>query len=302
MMIRPSHFGFNPMTAESNAFQMADPGDSPEKISMLARREFDTSIDNLIKANIDVIPFEDEDNKILPDSVFPNNWISFHDDGTVVLYPMMAENRRLERRTDILLQLQEKGFSINRILDYTSQELDARYLEGTGSVVFDHVNRIAFANHSPRTDSSVFKKLCSDLNYRDLLFNAVDPSGLDIYHTNVLMCIGTQFVVICLEAIHNDAQRRELLNASEQTGHEVIEISYGQLSSFVGNMLEVRKKDGDNAIIMSESAYNSLDAKQRSLLSGFGDLIVLTIPVIEKYGGGSARCMIAGIHLPKINA
>jgi hypothetical protein len=271
------------------------------EISRAAQQEFDRFHDLLIKHNVHVIVMEDQPDTILPDSVFPNNWISLHHDGTVVLYPMMAENRRLERRMDILPDLQNNyGFNIIRILDYTNHEVDGQYLEGTGSVVFDYVNRIAYANRSDRTDEFVFHKLCSDLGYKGIFFEAADPSGIDIYHTNVMMCLGTKFVVICLDAIANESMRLKLLQSFEETGHEVIDINFRQLNDFAGNMIEIQDRNKETVIVMSERSHDSLSSDQIKRLSKYGTILSSPIPQIQKYGGGSARCMIAGIYLPTI--
>ena len=299
LMIRPSNFGYNPLTARSNAFQIQDARIDPTEISQAAREEFDHFHEHLIENNIEVIVFEDKDGSVLPDSVFPNNWISLHHDGTVVLYPMMAENRRLERRMDILPDLQNKyGYNILKILDYTNHELDGQYLEGTGSVVFDYANGIAYANRSDRTDEQVFNKLCADLGYKGIFFDAVDPDGNDIYHTNVMMCLGTRFVVICLDSIPDESMKLKLLHSFEETGHEVIDISFRQLNDFAGNMIEILDRDKQPVIVMSERSYHSLSTDQIKRLSGYGTILSSPIPQIQKYGGGSARCMIAGIYLP----
>ena len=301
MMIRPSNFGYNPLTAQSNAFQVKDTSNTAREISRAAQQEFDRFHDLLIKHNVHVIVMEDQPGTILPDSVFPNNWISLHHDGTVVLYPMMAENRRLERRMDILPHLNNKyGFNIIRILDYTNYEVDGQYLEGTGSVVFDYVNSIAYANRSDRTDEHVFFKLCSDLGYKGIFFEAVDPSGKDIYHTNVMMCLGTKFVVICLDAIANESMRLKLLQSFEETGHEVIDINFRQLNDYAGNMIEILDRNKETVIVMSERSHDSLSSDQIKRLSRYGTILSSPIPQIQKYGGGSARCMIAGIYLPMI--
>ena len=301
MMIRPSNFGYNPLTAHSNAFQVQDTRNDPMEISREAQKEFDQFHELLLKRNINVIVVEDQEGIALPDSVFPNNWISLHHDGTVILYPMMAENRRLERRMDILPDLQNKyGFNIVRILDYTNHETDGQYLEGTGSVVFDYAHKIAYANRSDRTDEIVFNKLCSDLDYKGIFFEAVDTSGNDIYHTNVMMCLGTRFVVICLDAIPNESMRLKLLHSFEETGHEVIDINYTQLNHFAGNMIEVLDRDKEPVIVMSERSYQSLSSDQIKRLSNYGTILSSPIPQIQRYGGGSARCMIAGIYLPII--
>lgn len=301
LMIRPSNFGFNPLTAQSNVFQRSDLSISSEEISSEALKEFDNFINILQKSNVHTIIFDDQEGSILPDSVFPNNWISFHHNGTVVLYPMLAENRRLERRQDILLELQNKhSFNIESILDFSSHELHGRFLEGTGSVVFDYRNKLAYANISPRTDVFVLNKLCDDLGYENKLFNAKDATGHDIYHTNVMMCITGSYVIVCLRAIQDEYMRIKLLHSFEKTGHEIIEIDFRQLECFAGNMIEVQNQQGESVLIMSESAYTSLSRDQLNRLSRHSEILYAPIPVIEKYGGGSARCMIAGIFLPKI--
>ena len=300
-MVRPSHFGYNPLTASSNVFQKSDSKVSQGEINRQAREEFDHFTDLLIKSNIGVLIFEDLTDTILPDSVFPNNWISLHHDGTVVLYPMMAENRRLERRKDILLQLQNRyHYNIDKIIDYSSYEIDGQFLEGTGSVVFDYMHKIAYANASPRTNKKLFHKLCDDLGFKELLFNAQGPAGKDIYHTNVMMSLGTRFVIVCLEAVVDMAGRSALMQSFEKTNHEVVEISYQQMIKFAGNMIELHTKNGTPVLAMSESAYRSLSKAQLNQLSRYADIIFAPIPVIEKYGGGSARCMIAANFLPRI--
>lgn len=299
LMIRPSHFGYNPSTAGSNAFQFIDGSMPAEEISLQARKEFDNFADILKKTGIEVIIFEDRSDLILPDSVFPNNWISFHPDGTVVLYPMLADNRRLERREDILLTLQNQYlFNISRVLDYTRDENSDRYLEGTGSMVLDYVNGIAYANSSPRTEKKLFKKVCEDLGIEGILFEAYDNSGREIYHTNVMMCIGSGYVVICMEAVRESSDRSALWNSFKRSGHRVVEISYSQMECFAGNMIEVQALDGRQVLIMSDNALQSLKEDQIKALSGHAELLTAGIPIIEKYGGGSVRCMIAGIFLP----
>jgi len=300
-MIRPSNFGYNPLTAQSNAFQSSDPELKPEEISEKAKQEFDHFVELLLTNGINTFAINDKEDVILPDSVFPNNWISFHHDGTVVLYPMLAVNRRPERRPDILLHLQnDHNLHIETILDYTEYEVHGRFLEGTGSVVFDYKNKIAYANVSPRTDEIVFNKMCEDLGYKKVMFVAQDPSGQDIYHTNVMMCIGNKYVVICLEAIPDDIHRAKLLNSFEKTGLEVIEINYRQLEMFAGNMIEVYNDRKESILIMSKSAFKSLDKDQLKRLDKLATILYAPIPVIQKYGGGSVRCMIAGVFLPKI--
>lgn len=300
MMIRPSHFGYNPETAGSNAFQKTRNIHSENEIISLAQNEFDHFVDLLARTNINIIVFKDREDLHLYDSVFPNNWLSFHHDGTIVLYPMMSGIRRMERRMDIVLSLQnDYHFQIERIIDYTEYENHGRYLEGTGSVVFNYSNKIAYANRSPRTDEGIFDKLCSDLGFQKIIFNATDLAGQDIYHTNVLMCIGTGYVIVCLDALPDESTRKLLLDSFEETGHEVIDISYEQLGKFAGNMIEVRDVNRQPVLVMSEQARKSLKPNQVKRLSHHAEFLSARIPVIERYGGGSVRCMIAGIFLPK---
>jgi hypothetical protein len=301
LMVRPSNFGFNPLTASSNAFQKKDTTTSTTEINLLARKEFDYFTNQLIKANIEVLIFEDHKNLILPDSVFPNNWISLHHDGTVVLYPLMAENRRQEKRKEMLLRLQNKyHFNINRVLDYSSYETNGQFLEGTGSVVFDYMHKIAYANTSPRTDAHLFHQLCQDLGFEGILFKALGPSGKDIYHTNVMMCLGSGFAVVCLETVVTASMRSTLSESFERTNHEILPINISQMAGFAGNMIEVLNKVGEPVLVMSTTAYQSLEKDQIRRLSHYGDILSIPIPVIEKSGGGSARCMIAGNFLPKL--
>jgi hypothetical protein len=303
LMIRPSNFGFNPYTAQSNAFQSADFKHSEEEISLKALKEFDHFNDLLLKSKINSIILDDLTDVILPDAVFPNNWVSFHHDGTVVLYPLFAMNRRQERRKEILLRLHnEYRFHINRIIDYTDQEHNGEFLEGTGSVVFDYSNKIAYACMSPRTHESVLSKMCNDLEFEKFIFNARGPTGQDIYHTNVMMCIGSDFVVICLAAVTDASTRMKLMQSFEKSGHEVIDISFRQLVCFAGNMIEVLNSDKEHTLILSERALKSLKNDQTMRLSRYTDLLPAPLPVIEKYGGGSARCMIAGVFLPRMDA
>ena len=238
-MIRPRAFGFNSQTASSNAFQ-SNPGTDSD-VSATALHEFDAMVDMLRSNDIDVVVVEDTDHPKKPDAVFPNNWVSFHEDGSVVLYPMLAENRRAERNIPVLAEL-EKKFTIKHTIDLSVFEKEGKFLEGTGSIVFDYVNRIAYASRSPRTHEDVLTNLCEKLSFRSIVFNAVDEAGQDIYHTNVLMSIGTKFVVICLDAIRQDDDQEKVLESFSQTGHKVIAISYEQMRLFGGNMIEVMSR------------------------------------------------------------
>lgn len=297
LMVRPAAFGFNPQTAVSNAFQSKQ-ADSSEEISKKALQEFDQMVDSLRAHDIDVIVIEDTNTPQKPDAVFPNNWISFHGDGTVVLYPMMAENRRLERLNPVLESIRSK-FTIQRVIDLTDRENHNQYLEGTGSVVFDYWNKIAYACRSDRTNELVLKDLCQELGYNAIVFDAVDAMGRPIYHTNVLMCVGTRFAVVCLDAIKSEEDQESLLNSFSQTQHQVVAISYDQLRSFAGNMIEVLSMSGEPTVLLSEKAFQSLLPGQINAISKHTDMIPLSIHTIEQYGGGSVRCMVAGIFSKK---
>jgi len=300
LMVRPAHFGFNPLTASSNAFQKNDLDKSFHEVQAIALKEFDGFVNKLREFKVEVVVIEDSEEMVSQDAIFPNNWISFHHDGTVVLYPMMAANRRLERREDILLKLQKKyHFQINNILDLTSYEMEGRFLEGTGSVVFDYGHRIAYANSSPRTDEQVVDRLCDELNYGKVFFPALDVNGIEIYHTNVMMCLGDSYVVICLDTVPDEKSRIQLIHSFEETGKEVIDINFHQMEHFAGNMIEVLSQDQEPVLIMSENAFLSLGKKQKKSLSKYADIVYAPLQTIEKYGGGSARCMISGIFLPR---
>jgi hypothetical protein len=299
-MVRPANFGFNPLTAASNVFQHTYRETSPEIVRSRARLEFDLFVEKLVATGIDVIVMEDTPEPITPDAVFPNNWISFHEDGTVILYPMMAENRRLERREDFILSLERNyHFEVSRILDLRFFEQFDLFLEGTGSMVLDYVHKIAYANPSRRTEESVLNRFCQEMNFHKEVFSSVDEKGMEIYHTNVVMCIGTEYAIVCLESIVDEAERINLLRCFESTGHEIIDITYHQLSCFAGNMIELENQQGDPVLVMSENAYRSLGKDQEKRLGKRAEILYSPLDTIEKYGGGSARCMIAGIFLPR---
>lgn len=297
LMVRPAAFGFNPQTAASNAFQ-SNQKDSSGEIAKKALKEFDQMVDTLRAHDIDVIVIEDTSTPQKPDAVFPNNWISFHGDGTVVLYPMMAENRRLERSNPVLESIQST-FGVQHVIDLTDRERRNQFLEGTGSVVFDYWNKIAYACRSDRTSESVLQDLCKELGYRAIVFDAVDEMGRPIYHTNVLMCVGTMFAVVCLDAIKSEEDQESLLSSFSQTQHQVVAISYDQLRSFAGNMIEVLSKSGEPTVLLSENAFSSLLPGQINAISKHAEMIPLSIHTIEQYGGGSVRCMVAGIFNKK---
>jgi hypothetical protein len=296
LMIRPVNFGFNEQTAGSNAFQVKAEG---EHIHRQALQEFDNMVSKLLSEGIDVTVIEDTPSPATPDSIFPNNWISFHGDGTVYLYPMQAENRRAERRQEILENL-GKGFNIEDIRDLSYFEKNGKFLEGTGSMVLDRDNMIAYACLSPRTNTEVLSKFCEMEGYSACCFHAADSNGIAIYHTNVMMCVGEQFAVICLESIEDQQERQQAISSLENSGKEIVDISFEQIAQFAGNMLNLKSKSGESLLVMSERAFNSLNAEQVQRLEKYSRLVYSPIETIENNGGGSARCMIAEIHLPKL--
>jgi hypothetical protein len=296
LMVRPKSFGFNPQTADTNAFQNKVV-DAYELIGEKALAEFDKMVDLLRSNGIEVLVIDDTAQPAKPDAIFPNNWISFHHDGTVVLYPMLAENRRIER-TNPVLDTIKHNYSINKVIDLTSYEKQNKFLEGTGSIVFDYVNKIAYASRSPRTDEHVLKDINAKLGFKSIVFDAIDEQGQAIYHTNVVMCIGTDFVIICLDAIPHDDDLEKLLGSFSNTGHKVIAISFEQMKLFAGNMMEVKSKPGELVVLLSQKAFYALLPGQLDALSRFVEPIPVNIPTIETYGGGSVRCMVAGIFNP----
>jgi hypothetical protein len=299
LMIRPTRFQSNPQTADSNNFQ-AEPDASPAEQQRAALPEFEGLASALSDAGIDVIVFDDTREPHTPDSVFPNNWVSFHADGTVVLYPMEAENRRSERRPDIIEHLHaELGFQVREIVDLSYHEADGHFLEGTGSMVLDRVNRIAYACLSSRTHLDVLGEFAQRMNYDVVAFDAVDREGVPIYHTNVLMNVGEKLAVICDAAITREDQRKAVVERLQSTGHEIISLDFGQLEAFAGNMLELRAEDGTPVVAMSQRAWSSLGPEQRTKFEANGRVVTTPIDDIEDSAGGSVRCMLAEIHLPR---
>jgi len=300
LMLRPAAFGANPLTADSNRFQARDGSGVDAAVRASVAREFEALSAALQRAGIGVYVVDDTSDPPKPDAIFPNNWVSFHADGTVVLYPMLASNRRTERRADVLEALgRTHGFRISRTVDLSAHERDGVYLEGTGSLVLDRVNRNAFACLSPRTHLEALGDFAQQLDYEIVSFEACDATGTPIYHTNVVMCLGTRFAVLCAESISDAAGRAAVMQILAATGHDVIEISQAQMAAFAGNMLELRGAAGGSVIVMSAAAEGSLSAHQRSRLASYGTLVSVPIPTIERYSGGSVRCMLAEIHLPK---
>lgn len=295
LMIRPVNFRFNSETAVNNAFQVkSDDSDTPGK----ARKEFDHFVEVLQHHGIHVTVIDDTPEPYTPDSIFPNNWVSFHDDGTVVLYPMFAENRRAERKQHVLENI-FRHFEKRRLIDLTGAEADHQFLEGTGSMVLDRDNRIAYACISPRTNKALVDTFCQQMNFTPVTFFARDQQGQDIYHTNVMMCVADQYVVICLASITDPGEKSAVLKAINDTHKKVIDISIEQMNAFAGNMLQVRNNMGAPFLVMSTQAYSSLNAGQRAMLEEFNPIIHADISTIESNGGGSARCMMAELFLPE---
>ncbi|HEV7357706.1 MAG TPA: arginine deiminase-related protein [Steroidobacteraceae bacterium] len=299
LMVRPASFGCNPQTAPSNAFQ-ADRAGGPENDHQRdALQEFHHLANALERAGVEVLIAPDSAVPPKPDAIFPNNWVSFHYDGTVALYPMLAPNRRWERRDEVLEQVvRTGGFRVTRTVDLTHRESEEKYLEGTGSVVLDRAHRVAYACSSPRTDLDVLGEFAQQLDYDLMTFDAVDAGGRAVYHTNVLMAIGTGFAVVCGETIRNEAHRAAVLSKLRATGHEVVDITLPQMLHFAANVLELTSPGG-RLVALSTTALSSLSQPQRRILESHAGLIPVEIPTIERVGGGGVRCMLAEIHLPK---
>ena len=295
LMIRPVCFGFNEQTAQSNAFQLADAHDAEVQEKALA--EFDDFAALLRNAGLDVMVIEDDLESHTPDSIFPNNWISLQEDGSIYLFPMEAPNRRLERRSEVLEALQERFF-VNEIVDLSFFEQQNKFLEGTGSMILDNKNKLVYACISSRTDPDVLNYYCTVSGYKPIIFHASDLGNMPIYHTNVMMCVGEKFAVICLDAIKNLDEKNTVLQSLTHTGREIVPISMDQMYQFAGNMLELRSKTGENLLIMSRRAFNSLNNKQVLTLEQHSNILSSSLATIENCGGGSARCMIAEVYLP----
>ncbi|MGZ3813702.1 MAG: citrulline utilization hydrolase CtlX [Mucilaginibacter sp.] len=297
LMIRPVNFGFNEQTAGSNAFQNRNA--AQQQVQDNALKEFDNLVKVLRENDVEVIVIDDTHEPHTPDSIFPNNWVSFHQDGSVFLYPMMAKNRRLERREDIIMQLEDE-FRIKHVIDLSRFEHDNKFLEGTGSMVLDRENKIAYACISPRTDREVLALFCEQTGYKEVSFHAVDEHKQAIYHTNVLMCIGSKFAVICLDSIADDHEKNDVISVLKLTHKEIVNISFTQMNQFAGNMLELKNQAGETLLVMSQNAYRSLNEVQKATLGKYCKLLHADINTIENNGGGSARCMIAEVHLPHV--
>lgn len=297
IMIRPAQFGSNPETLSSNSFQNAAPGGA--SAAAAAQREFSGLALRLGAAGIRVHSFQGRTDAVLPDEVFPNNWLSTHADGTAVLYPMLAPNRRRERRTDLLAALQERdGYRVQRVVDLTHLEQQGKYLEGTGSLVLDRAGRVAYASLSPRTHADALAQFGRELGFQIVAFHAADRAGRTIYHTNVLMSVGTTFAAICSSAITDTVERAKVLERLRASGRQVIDLTFEQLHAFAGNMLAL-DAGGRDIIALSNTALASLDDAQTRQLAAHGEIVSADIGAIQTYGGGSVRCMLAEVHLPQ---
>ena len=298
LMIEPAAFGFNAETAQNNYFQI---NSENAETQTKALQEFNNFVEKLRSKGINVITVKDTLEPHTPDSIFPNNWISMHSDGTVVLYPMCAVNRRWERRNDIL-EILKRNFSVKEIIDLSAPENDGKFLEGTGSMIFDHENKIAYGSVSLRLDEPLFREFCEKFGFEPVVFHSYQTANnerLPIYHTNVMMCVADQFVVICLDCIDDETERVNVVNAIVNSGKEIIEISESQMQQFAGNMLQVQNSDGKKFLVMSQSAYQSLTPEQISNIEKYSEIIYSDLETIETNGGGSARCMLAEVFLEK---
>ena len=301
LMIRPARFQSNPETAGSNRFQGRS-GTSPADQHAAALKEFEALAVVLEGCGVKVLRFDDTAEPHTPDAIFPNNWVSFHSDGTVVLYPMEAPSRRRERRPDIIESLaSDHGYVVRQVVDLSHHEASGHFLEGTGSMVLDRPNRIAYACLSTRTHLSPLGEFAQRMDYDIVAFDAADRSGTPIYHTNVLMNIGEEIAVICEESISKAEQRTAVLNQLTQTGHKLVSISYQQLGSFAGNMLELRSESGGRVVAMSDTARQSLTGAQREIIEENAIIVSAAIDVVECSAGGSVRCMLAELHLPRLS-
>ncbi len=303
MMVRPHGFHFNEETAENNYYQKAIEGLSPSEANEKAVKEFDAMVEKLRGSGINVVVFQDDGFPETPDSIFPNNWVSFHQDGRIAMYPMFAENRRAERREEMFEILADDfGFYVEEIEDFSGFETEGIYLEGTGSMILDRINRLAYAAISVRTDIHILETFCERFDYEYIAFTAnqtVNGQRLPIYHTNVMMCLGTAFSVICLNAIDDNEERSNVIDSLKKTGKKIIEISEAQKEQFAGNMLNVANEEGQEFLVMSTSAFNSLRKDQIEAIERHAAIIHSPIDTIEALGGGSARCMMAEVFLPK---
>ena len=300
LMIRPINFGYNEETAKDNHYQIKEL--TYKNANERAQKEFDNMVKNLRQNGVSVHVFQDDENEYTPDSIFPNNWVSFHENGDVGLYPMCAENRRMERRPEVLDFLENEGFTISNIVDYSSAESENKFLEGTGSMILDRENRLAYCSISNRSNEDLFIEFCEDFEFTPIIFNSFQTVGnkrLPIYHTNVMMCVATDYVIVCLDSIDDKKQRKNVSSFIKESGKKLIEISENQVESFAGNMLELVNDKGESILVMSKSAEDSLNENQKNIITKYSRIISSDINTIETCGGGSTRCMMAEIFLPK---
>jgi hypothetical protein len=300
LMIEPVNFGFNAETAKNNYFQT-----NTENVNTQAKalEEFNGFVAKLRAKKINVITVKDNADSYTPDSIFPNNWVSFDATGNAFLYPMFAENRRLERRLEVVEAVENEGFLLNEIIDLSETENEGKFLEGTGSIIFDHDYKLAYGSVSIRLDEDLFKKYCEKSGYEAVVFHSFQTANgerLPIYHTNVMMCVGEKFVVICLDCIDAEIERKKIINVIKNSGKEIIEISEAQMHQFAGNMLQVRNTEGKKFLIMSQTAFKSLLLTQIEAIEKYCEIIYADLETIETNGGGSARCMLAEVFLPKV--
>jgi len=297
LMIRPTAFGFNPETAQTNVFQKKA-SDFSEEIHKKALAEFDYMVELLRKEDLNVMVIDDTIEPYKPDAVFPNNWITTHQEGVIVLYPMQAPNRRVERRTDIV-EILQKQYKVHNVVNLSHYESKGKFLEGTGSMIFEHTHKIVYASLSSRTSTEVLDRFCSSMRFQPITFQALDEFEKPIYHTNVLLSVGDKFVIICMDAIKEPSDQEDLIASFRKTQKEIFKISYEQMKNFVANCLEVKNNKGERILILSERAYKHIDDSQKKRLENYVKLLPCPLDTIETYGGGSARCMIAEIFLPK---
>ncbi|WP_347922562.1 arginine deiminase-related protein [Pontimicrobium sp. SW4] len=303
LMVRPTSFRANEQTAINNHYQKEIHDVTQLALQLKAEKEFDTFVEKLRSVGVNVVLFEANDGLDTPDAHFPNNWISFHENGVVGLYPMFAENRRLERREDILFQLEEEGFQIDHIIDYRAAEEEGLFLEGTGALILDRVNRKAYCALSQRANEDLFIEFCEDFEFTPIVFTAnqtVDGKREPIYHTNVMMCIGETFAVICLSCIDDKKERKNVIKHLKEDGKEIIDISEAQVNNFAGNMLQVKGENDKSYLVMSQSAYDVLTQDQIRRIENHAEILSSSLEIIEACGGGSARCMMAEVFLSKI--
>ncbi len=302
LMIRPASFRMNEQTAVNNYYQQELTNMLPATINAKAQEEFDSFVEKLKSKGVNVVVVNDTEKPNTPDALFPNNWISFHENGNVAIYPMFAENRRLEKREDVLELLEEKEFDIKNVVDYSEAEEEGFFLEGTGSMILDRQNRKAYCAVSPRADEELFIEFCEDFEYTPVIFTAnqtVNGKREAIYHTNVMMCIAEKFAIICLDAIDDKKEKKNVLKQLKSDNKEVINITEFQVNQFAGNMLQVKGSDDKRFLIMSSAAYNSLTKEQLQKIEKHNEIIYSSLTTIETCGGGSARCMMAEVFLKK---